>query len=132
MAHYLFESMVESRGIPAIAVSMSVLGLNGVPADPHAVSVCQEIGLDLSEHRAQPLNQAMLRAATHVFVMESFHEAEAIRAGAAPERIHYLGAYDPQDSTPSVTDPHRQGREAFVECRERITRALDAFVETLG
>lgn len=131
MAHYIFEHRANERGIPNLAVSMSTLGLQGNPAAPNAIDVCAEIGVDLENHRAQPLNQAMLKAATHIFVMEPIHEEAAIRAGADPSKIIFLGSLDPENPSPVIDDPHQQSREKFVICRDRIARALDSWLDQL-
>jgi protein-tyrosine-phosphatase len=49
----------------------------GDPAHPQVVAVCRELGIDLTAHRATPLDEALVRWADRVFVMEPEHATAA-------------------------------------------------------
>ena len=53
--------------------SMGTQGLVGHSADPTAVAVCAEIGVDISHHRARALNLTELIEADMVLTMEQKH-----------------------------------------------------------
>jgi protein-tyrosine-phosphatase len=96
----------------------------GDPAHPQVVAVCREIGLDLSTHRATPLDAELLRWADRVFVMEPDH-AVAARA-LAPElpegAIVHLG---PLAGKASVEDPIGSWfRSSYRATREELLVAL--------
>ena len=129
MAQYILEARAQARGLAALSLSMSMIGLDGAPAAPSAIQVCRDIGIDLEDHRAQPINRALLRAATHVLVMEPIHEQAALDSGVPASRIHYLGGFDPEDPSPVIADPHQRAMEDFIHCRDRILRAVDGFLD---
>lgn len=128
MAHYIFDARTQALGIPAMALSMSVLGFQGKPAATEAIEVCDAIGVDLRDHRSQPLNQALLRAASHIFIMEPFHEEALKKLAVDRTKIAYLGTLDPTDSSAEIVDPYQQTMDDFIVCRDRIVRAIDAFL----
>ena len=94
---------VESAGLGALV---------GYPASEHAVTLMQERGLDISQHRARQITPEMVHAADLVLVMEAGHK-RAIDANepAARGKIYRLGEWQDKD----INDPYRQPREAFGE-----------------
>ncbi len=109
------KGLVESAGIAALA---------GRPADPLAVEVLAERGLDISPHRARQLTGEMILAADLVLVMEE-GQKEAVEAmhGSARGRIHRLGKFGGFD----VPDPFRLPRPAFDRALSLILQGIDDF-----
>jgi protein-tyrosine phosphatase len=109
------EARVESAGIAALV---------GQPADPAAVELMRQRGLDLSGHRARQLTEPLVMAADMVIVMEQGH-VKAVEA-AFPRsrgRVHRIGRWGGFD----VPDPYRQTAAAFERALERIERGIDEF-----
>jgi protein-tyrosine-phosphatase len=72
-------------------VSFGTLGRQGEAALVHAVSVAKSLGVDLSEHRAQPLPPGALREKDLVIGFEPVHVSTAIATGgAAAEKTFML------------------------------------------
>jgi protein-tyrosine-phosphatase len=96
----------------------------GDPAHPEVVAVARELGLDLSGHRATLLDEAAVRWATRVFVMEPDH-ARAVRT-LVPE----LGEQDvvplgPFAGKASIEDPIGSWfRSSYRKTREELLVAL--------
>lgn len=130
IAHVLFDQQARAASLRAVTVSMSTLGLVGRDADPHAVAVCATRGADLSFHRSQPVNVALLQRATHIFVMEDAHRAHLRSLGVDADRILFLGAFDPVDARREIEDPVGKDIATFEACAIRIERAIAAFIES--
>jgi len=72
-------------------VSFGTLDRPGEAALVHAVSVAKSLGVDLSDHRAQPLPPGALREKDLVIGFEPAHVSKAIATGgAAAERTFML------------------------------------------
>jgi protein-tyrosine phosphatase len=122
MAAALLARRLSARS-PAVAVeSAGISALVGRPADPIAVELMRERGLDISSHRARQLTEALVLSADLVVVMEQGH-VRAIEAAfpRARGRVHRLGRWGGFD----VPDPHRQPRAAFEHALERIEQGIE-------
>ncbi|MDQ3262282.1 MAG: low molecular weight phosphotyrosine protein phosphatase [Myxococcota bacterium] len=115
---------VESAGIAALV---------GKPADPLAVELMTERGLELSRHRARQLSPELAMRAELILVMEEGHRrAVEQMIPMARGRVHRLGRWGNFD----VPDPYRHPRAAFEEALGLIDRGLadfeKAFFATVG
>jgi protein-tyrosine phosphatase len=110
------------RGLPV--ASAGIAALAGRPADPVAVTLLAERGIDLSSHRARQLTPAMIEAAELVLVMERGHIAvvEAMTP-AARGRVHLLGRFGRFE----IPDPYRRPRAAFEDALALIDRGIADF-----
>ncbi len=107
----------------------STLGLADYPADPNAVAVCAELGVDIGGHRSVPLSQVAIDWADYVLVME-FHHATHIRQHhpSVGERMLMLGNFG---GVPEIADPIGGWRFQFRRSRDEIRRCVEAFIERL-
>lgn len=113
---------------PGLAVSSAGLAaLEGRPADPLAVTLLAERGIDLTPHLARQLTPELVAAADLILVMETAQQRHLeLLAPAARGRIHRLGCFGKFD----VPDPYRQGRREFERSLAMIERGLDGFERT--
>lgn len=113
---------------PSLTVSSAGLAaLEGRPADPLAVALLAERGLDLTPHRARQLTPELVTAADLILVMEAAQQRHLeLLAPSARGRIHRLGRFGDFD----VPDPYRQGRRQFERALAMIERGLDGFERT--
>jgi protein-tyrosine phosphatase len=115
------EALLRAR-LPALDVrSAGLAALVGRPADPMAVALLAERGIDLSAHRARQLTAELVEGVDLVLVMEKRHvpDVEALTP-AARGRVHLLGRFGGFE----VPDPHRRPRAAFEEALALIERGL--------
>ncbi len=130
MAEGLARAFAEAEDLEVEVQSASTLGLFDRPADPHAVAVCTEIGVDISEHLAQPLTDALIDWADYVLVMEYRH-AEHIRAAhpQVDERLLLLGNFGGE--APEIADPIGGWRFQFRRTRNELQRCVEGFMRRL-
>ena len=81
MARAMLVNMLE--GTPALVSSAGTAAPVGSPATAQAVEAMNEVGLDLTRHRAQQLVTGMVRVADLVLVMEDYHRQQVL--GLAPD-----------------------------------------------
>ncbi len=123
MAEGLLRARFAARGRGTVA-SAGIAALAGRPAEPRAVALLAERGVDLSAHRARQLTPEMIADADLVVVMEQAQQHELERLSpAARGRVHRLGRFGGFD----VEDPFRQQRDAFERALALIERGLDDF-----
>jgi protein-tyrosine phosphatase len=128
MAEALLVHRLKER-VPGLKVTSAGLGaLVGRPADPIAVELMKERGLDISAHRAQQLTEQLVKDAELVLVMDKDQqrrvESQWPMARGRVRRIGSLGDFD-------VPDPYGRSREAFEKARELIEHGVDELVEKL-
>jgi protein-tyrosine phosphatase len=123
MAEGLLRARFAARGRGTVA-SAGLAALVGRPADPHAVALLAERGLDLTGHRARQLTPELIADADLVVVMEEGQRQAIERLSRAARcRVHRLGRFGGFD----VEDPYRHPREAFERALAQIERGLDDF-----
>lgn len=124
MAEALLRARLLARNPKAVVESAGIAALVGQPADPTAVALMAERGLDLSAHRARQLTPELARRFELVLVMEAGHQREVEAAVPALRgRVHRLGRFGDFD----IPDPYRQPRDAFERALALVERGLDDF-----
>ena len=129
MAEHLARAYASERGQALEARSASAMGLTDHPAHPTAVKVMAEIGIDLSEHRSQPLTPELARWADWILVMELQH-SRVVR-DLAPERedrILLLASFCGQLE---IQDPLGGWKGRFRKSRDELRRCVEAFLDRL-
>jgi protein-tyrosine phosphatase len=119
MAEAVLKHALAPRGITVASAGLGALV--DYPADAHAVTLMQQRDLDITAHRAQQLNEALLAETDLVLVMEKAHK-RAIEQNepTARGKIYRLGEWQDQD----IPDPYRQPLAAF----EKALALIDAGV----
>jgi protein-tyrosine phosphatase len=112
------------RGQPPAVESAGMAALVGRPADPIAVELLRERGVDISGHRARQLTARLVTAADVVLAMEQGH-VRSIEATFphARGRVHRIGRWQGFD----VPDPYGKPRAAFEHALARIESGIDDF-----
>ena len=104
-------AVVESAGLGALV---------GKPADPMAIDVARENGLDLTSHVARQITPDMIRHASLVLTMETRQRDQVLKlAPWATGKVWRIAHHMGQD----VPDPYRSTREAFGITYHLISQA---------
>lgn len=134
MAEGLFRALLGNRKDIEVA-SAGVHAVRGQPPSPYAVEVLREAGVNITDHRSQPLTSTMVNRATHIFAMTGAHleSLQMLFPDSAP-KSYLLREFEEAGTTVwrDVPDPIGMTREAYVVCAETLKNALPgvlAFVE---
>lgn len=123
MAEGIFRKMAEERGDEVFCQSAGIATVAGMPATDNAVTVCAEIGVDISEHRSRPISSIDIRAYDVFFVMTATHGYVLKKAGV-PEYKIYLPKQE-------ISDPYGGDLTIYRKCRDEIAAALQEFYSLL-
>ena len=121
MAEGLFKKYLEDNAITDIEVSSA--GISAFPGDEvsiNSVLALKERGIDISNHRARPINPEMLLE-TDLFVCMSDSHAAVLSRFCTESNIMVLG----------VNDPYMQGIEVYEKCCRQIESALPKVLEAI-
>jgi protein-tyrosine phosphatase len=128
MAAAVLAQRLSTRTPAAVVESAGTAALVGEPADPLAVAVMKQRGIDLSGHRARQLTRELASAFELILVMDEAQQRAVERVFPAGRgRIHRLGRFEDFD----VPDPYRKPRDAFEQSLELIERGLTGFERAL-
>lgn len=129
MAEGLARSYAARRERVLEARSAGTLGIVDRPADPAAIGVCAELGVDIGPHRSQAITPELVAWADYILVMEYAHAAW-IRAKypAVGEKLLLLGTFG---TTAEIADPIGGWRFQFRWSRDEIKKCVEAFVDRL-
>jgi protein-tyrosine phosphatase len=116
------------RGKVKVA-SAGVAALIGEPADPLAVEICQEAGLDIAEHRGQQATAPLLSEHELILTMAQSHNDWINRKfphlrGRTHKLLRWRGNAD-------IRDPFLQPRSVFEEVFDVIEAGVDDWIPRL-
>lgn len=129
MAEGLARHLGAELGRPIEARSASTLGLVDRPADPHSVTVCRELGVDIQDHRSRPILAEDVAWADRILVMEGHHANHLHQhfPGHAA-KVMLLGLLIGRSE---IADPIGRSERRFRACRDEIHAALRSYVKRL-
>lgn len=115
LKHALPEKTIRSAGIGAMV---------GYPADPFAIQLMQEQGIDISTHRAQSLMSWMVSEADVILTMDldqrRFIEQKYPTSKGKVFRLGEFAQYD-------IPDPYQKDLSVFRQTYDLIAQGVDAF-----
>ena len=117
------------RGWPVEVKSGGVLGIIDRPADPLAIRVMKEVGVDISAHRSGGIDSELVAWADHILVMELGHTMKLReRHPETADKTLMLGNFG---GIMEVQDPIGGWRWKFRRCREDLQRCVTGFMDQL-
>lgn len=117
------------RGQDGITVESAGLGaLVGHPASDYSIELMDEMGIDITGHRARQIHPDMVRDADLVLVMEAGHKRAIDDADpSARGKVYRLGEWQDRN----IDDPYRQARIAYEEALENIEAGVASWAEKI-
>jgi low molecular weight protein-tyrosine phosphatase len=113
------------RALPECTVSSAGIGaLVDRPADPFAIQLMREQGVDISSHRARQIQGRLMDEADLVLVMEQNQQRHLERQYPRSRgKIFRLC----EEAKADIPDPYRQGLEIFKIAARLINLGVDAW-----
>lgn len=131
MAEKLFEEALEkSETKKKVKVfSAGISAMDGDQASENSLQVCEEVGLDLTDHRSAALTRATLENASAIFCMTESHRALLTMYFEVPESTSiFLMREFIEEGSKELPDPFGQNMDVYRECRNRMQESLPSLV----
>lgn len=110
-------------------VSAGTGALVGYPADPMAIDVAAEHGLDLTPHRAQQATLPLLSSMDLILTLDQTHSDWLNRQYPQLRgRVHKLLKWR---ENADVADPYQRPREAFIKAFDDIEAGVEDWLKKL-
>lgn len=118
------------QAVPEVQISSAGMSaLVGHGADPIAVQIMAGIGVDISEHRARMLTDAIARDADLILVMDEQQRQQlATQYPYVRGKVFKLGEASRQD----IPDPYRQDPEVFRTVFSMIEDGVNEWVKRIN
>ncbi|KML49990.1 protein tyrosine phosphatase [Burkholderia cepacia] len=125
------EALFRAR-LPGVDVQSAGLGArDGQPADPHAVDLMRERGLDIAAHRARRVPPGLATRADLILTMDADQQRWLERRlPALRGRVFLLGMPDPSSGRmhgSDIPDPYLGPRASFERSLRLIERGVAAW-----
>lgn len=114
------EAFAHALGIEA--ASAGTWAVQGGPATGPAIAAMAEVGIDLTDHRARPLDAVIDEPWDAVFGMTREHVDAVVRAGGEADLLHPLGV--------PIEDPYGLSIDVYRRVRDEISAAVDERLKT--
>ncbi len=130
LAEALARREAEQRGWEGVSVASAGTGaFTGSHASEGSLAAAESVGLDLSQHRSQPLTPELVEQADLVLTMGLHHLAQVVALGGDGKAalISAFAEGADADAGWSVPDPFGAGIEVYME----TLRALEELVSAV-
>ena len=127
MAEKLFARAVENSSLPQKIVSYSagLSAMDGDKASQNSMDACEEIGVDISDHRSAGLTRTSLEDASAIFCMTESHRALINMYFELPPGYPiFLMREFIEGESKELPDPYGQDIDVYRQCRDRMLEAM--------
>ena len=111
--------------------SAGLTAVEGDKASGNSVAACEEVGLDLSDHRSSTLTQGTLQNASAIFCMTESHRALMQMYFELSEDAPIFLMREFMEGVPDkeLPDPFGQDLAVYRDCRDKMIEALPSIIE---
>ncbi len=113
MAAALFQKMAKSEGLDVEVKSCGTATLSGLSASKPAIEVLRREGIDISGHKAVPVNSQLVNWADVILVMEEKHKEDIIEKFPQVRGKVYLLTEFADQERKDIVDPIGKPSEVY-------------------
>jgi protein-tyrosine-phosphatase len=131
MAEKLFARAVENSSLTQKIVSYSagLSAMDGDKASQNSMDACEEIGVDISDHRSAGLTRTSLEDASAIFCMTESHRALINMYFELPPGYPiFLMREFIECESKELPDPYGQDIDVYRQCRDRMLEAMPSLI----
>jgi protein-tyrosine-phosphatase len=130
LQHALLAQPEPLRSIKVI--SAGVAARMGEAVSENSVVALRKVGLDISQHRSQPLTQDMIDGALAVLCMTESHRAMIqVQADPVPPNLFLFRDFVPDGMEKEIGDPYGGPLRVYEAARDEMVEAIPALVAHL-
>lgn len=123
MAKGIFAKEAQKYGIKAVFSSAALGFCSESGVSKNAVQVCNEIGVDISDHKPRIIRERDIAITDIYVVMTQSHAQTLMSIGVPQEKIYILGG--------GIPDPYGSDLVNYRRCCKAIEHAIDVFCRLL-
>lgn len=113
-------------------ISAGVAARSGEAISENSVYALKKVGIDVSQHRSQPLTQEMLDEALAVLCMTESHRAMImVQADPVPKHVFLFREFVPNSSDPEIADPYGGPIKVYEAARDEMVESIPSLVERI-
>ena len=113
-------------------ISAGVVARSGEPVSQNSVLALRKVGLDISQHRSQPLSQQMLDEALMVLCMTDSHRAMIqVQADPVPRHLYLFREFLPGAGDKEIGDPFGGPIGVYESARDEMVESIPSLVARL-
>ncbi len=113
-------------------ISAGVAARDGELVSENSVIALKKVGIDISQHRSQPLTQQMLDEALAIICMTESHRAMIeVQAEPVPQNVFLLREFLAGDTEREIADPYGGPLRIYEVARDEMVEAIPSLVAHL-
>lgn len=111
-------------------ISSGIAAFDGEPASEHSVSALQEINIDLSNHKSQPVTQTLFQESDLILCMTETHR-DFLKKNFSDKNkpIFLIRELIPNTTDIQIPDPFGGHPKHYKECRDSISEAIPGIIQ---
>jgi protein-tyrosine-phosphatase len=114
-------------------LSAGVASRSGDPAAANGIAALKKVGIDLRDHRSQPVTQELLDRALLVLCMtESHRDMIELSADPVPARLHLFREFTGAHGNLEIPDPYGLHLSAYEATRDEMVAAIPSIIAALA
>ncbi|MFM2587032.1 low molecular weight protein-tyrosine-phosphatase [Vibrio sp. TBV020] len=129
MGEGILKKLLPNKEIRSAGLITDKSGLANCKAAPISILVSKEHGIDIQDHRATQVTEAMCNQADLILVMEPSHIERLIHISPLARSKTLLFGQWSGDGT--IDDPYQKDSHAFLLAFQRIQNAAEAWARRL-
>jgi protein-tyrosine-phosphatase len=111
-------------------ISAGVAARTGEAVSENSVIALRKVGIDVSQHRAQPLTQRLLDEAFMILCMTESHRAMIqVQANPLPRHLYLFREFLPPERDREIGDPYGGPLRVYEAARDEMVEGLPALVD---
>lgn len=113
-------------------VSAGIAARNGERVSENSVVALRKVGIDIADHRSQPVTQRLLDDALMVLCMTETHRAMIqLQANPVPANLYLFREFMPREADKEVPDPFGGPLKVYELCRDELVEAIPSLLEQI-
>jgi len=111
-------------------LSAGVAAREDVKISENSVVALKKVGIDMADHRSQPVTQKLLDEALLVICMTESHRAVIqLQAEPPPKELRLFREFMPREADKEVPDPYGGPLKLYEICRDELVEAVPSIVK---
>lgn len=111
-------------------ISAGVAAREDVEISENSVVALKKVGIDMADHRSQPVTQKLLDDALLVICMTESHRAMIqLQAEPPPKELRLFREFMPREAEKEVPDPYGGPLKLYEICRDELVEAVPYIVK---